>query len=52
MGGGKGRREGEEMCLIELDRNDLGNPGFMHGNTVESSGGLHGKLVVGDKDKL
>ena len=38
--------------LAEADADELRHAGFLHGDAVESLGGFHGALVVGDDDEL
>ena len=38
--------------LVHVDGDDLGDPGFRHGDAVQHLGGLHGLFVVRDQDKL
>src|SRR5215813_658277 len=44
------RREREKS--VESDGDDLGAAGLFHGDAVHHVGGLHGALVVGDRDEL
>ena len=38
--------------LFELDGNEFGNAGFLHGHAVKRARGFHRPLVVGDNDEL